>query len=113
MFVLDRPLVPKYTKATSLSSVSSTTSGISTASSNLASLKSQSTVTTCITTTEKPPKPNGNTISRANSAASLGRPYQTKTDEPNTQRRKSRSVGARRNITLKYKVVPGTNLSDS
>ena len=82
MFVLDRPLVPKYTKACSLSSVSSTTSGISSAS----SLKSQTTVTTFITT-ERPPKPNGNTISRANSAASLGRPYQTHLEEPTNQRK--------------------------
>ena len=30
---------------------------------------------------------NGNTISRANSAASLGRPYQTNLDEPQSQRK--------------------------
>ena len=42
--------------------------------------------------TERPPKPNGNTISRASSAASIGRPYQTNTDEPKNQRRQSRSA---------------------
>ena len=42
--------------------------------------------------TKRPPKPNGNTISRASSAASIGRPYQTNTDEPKNQRRQSRSA---------------------
>lgn len=89
MFVLDKPLVPKYSKL-SVSSVSSATSGISSASSNLSSLKSVNTVTTVIT--NGPLKANGQTISRVNSAASLGRPYQTDTDEPFNQRRKSRSA---------------------
>ena len=43
MFMLDRPLVPKYTKA-SLGSISSATSGISSASSKNLSIASQTTV---------------------------------------------------------------------
>ena len=85
MFTLDRPLLPKYSKA-SLNSLSSATSGISSISSN--SISSQNTVTTVISV---PPKPNGKTSSRASSAASLGRPYQTKVDEP-TNQRKARSA---------------------
>ena len=81
--MLDRPLVPKYSKA-SLGSISSTTSGISSASSKNLSIASQNTVTTVCTV---PPKANGSTLSRASSAASLGRPYQTISDEPKNQRK--------------------------
>lgn len=98
MFVLDKPLIPKYSKL-SLNSLSSGTSGISSCSSTLESLKSQSTVTTVITA--GPSKPNGKTISRTNSAASLGRPYQTNTDEPKNQRRKSRSAPDKQKLKLK------------
>ena len=86
MFMLDRPLLPKYSKA-SLGSLSSATSGISSISSS--SIASQNTVTTVICSA--PPKPNGKTLSRASSAASLGRPYQTTLDEPKNQR-KARSA---------------------
>ncbi len=89
MFVIDKPLLPKYSKA-SLNSLSSGSSGFSSASSNICSLRSQDTVTTVITSGA--PKPNGKTISRANSASSLGRPYATNTLEPTHQRRKSRSA---------------------
>merc|ERR1719412_2734310 len=88
MFMLDRPLLPKYTKA-SLGSISSGTSGISSASSKNLSIHSQATVTTVCSV---PPKANGKTLSRASSAASLGRPYQTISDEPINQRRHSRSA---------------------
>ena len=87
MFALDRPLLPKYSKA-SLNSLSSATSGISSISSSQ-SISSQNTVTTVICSV--PPKANGKTSSRASSAASLGRPYQTIQDEP-TGQRKARSA---------------------
>ena len=87
MFALDRPLLPKYSKA-SLNSLSSATSGISSISSSQ-SISSQNTVTTVICSV--PPKANGKTSSRASSAASLGRPYQTIQDEPTSQR-KARSA---------------------
>ena len=98
MFMLDRPLVPKYSKA-SLNSVSSATSGISSASSKNLSLHSQSTVTTVCSV---PPKPNGKTLSRASSAASLGRPYQTTLDDPKGQR-KARSAPDKSNQITKAK----------
>ena len=82
MFMLDRPLLPKYTKA-SLGSISSGTSGISSASSKNLSIHSQATVTTVCSV---PPKANGKTLSRASSAASLGRPYQTIRLVPDIQR---------------------------
>lgn len=98
MFVLDRPLVPKYSK-NDLTSLSS--SGVSSAaSSDLASLKSNSTVTTVINI---PSKINGKTNSRTNSASSLGRPYQTKSDEPTAFRRKSRSAPEKKQSKLDSK----------
>ena len=98
MFMLDRPLLPKYSKA-SLNSLSSGTSGISSISSG-STIASQNTVTTVICSV--PPKPNGKTLSRASSAASLGRPYQTASDEPKSQR-KARSAPDKNVQKLKEK----------
>ena len=98
MFMLDRPLLPKYTKA-SLGSISSGTSGISSASSKNLSIHSQATVTTVCSV---PPKANGKTLSRASSAASLGRPYQTISDEPMNQR-KARSAPDKKKTEKKIK----------
>lgn len=103
MFMLDRPLLPKYTKA-SLGSLSSATSGISSGSSNLnESIRSSSTVTTVCSV---PPKANGKTISRASSAASLGRPYLSVSDEPKGQR-KARSAPDKALKKKKKKVKDG------
>jgi hypothetical protein len=80
MFMLDRPLVPKYTKNLGgTGSISSATSGISSLnSSHNGSIRSTSTVTTVCSV---PPKINGKTSSRASSAASIRGPYQTDADD--------------------------------
>ena len=72
MFLLDRPLVPKYTKHNLGDILSS--SGVSSGVSSLASSKCPSAASTVKTTISRC---NGKTQSRQSSASSAGRPYAT------------------------------------
>ena len=72
MFLLDRPLVPKYTKH-NLGDITSS-SGVSSGVSSLSSSKCPSATSTVKTTISRC---NGKTQSRQSSASSMGRPYAT------------------------------------
>ena len=72
MFLLDRPLVPKYTKH-NLGDINSS-SGVSSGVSSLSSSKCPSATSTVKTTISRC---NAKTQSRQSSASSMGRPYAT------------------------------------
>ena len=91
MFLLDRPLVPKYTK-NSLGDVTLSSSGVSSGISSLASSKCLSAASTTKTNISRC---NAKTQSRQSSASSVGRPYAT-TENINASRT---SIRPNSNIT--------------
>ena len=74
MFLLDRPLVPKYTKHHLGDQFTASSSGCSSGVSSLSSSKCLSAASTVKTTISRS---NGKTQSRQSSASSVGRPYAT------------------------------------
>ena len=114
MFLLDRPLVPRYTK-NSLGDITHSSSGVSSGISSLASSKCPSAVSTSKTTVSRC---NAKTQSRQSSASSVGRPYATTENinasrtsiRPNSNITKSKSEQIL-NVNRKARSAPNQNNS--